>query len=258
MDVARHNRSAWDRLVAAGSPWTVPVTRAHVDAARRGEWSVVLTPVRPVPREWLGELSRARVLCLACGGGQQGPILAAAGADVAVLDNSPAQLAQDRGVAEREGLALRLELGLMHDLSRFADGSFDLVFHPVSNAFVPDVHPVWREAHRVLRPGGRLLAGFCNPVVYLFDSEAEDRGELVLRHSIPYSDLEARTPGEIEQLAAAGTPLEFGHTLEDQIGGQIAAGFAITGFYEDGQPGRLLHGRIPLYGATRAEKRGRR
>ena len=30
-----------------------------------------------------------------------------------------------------------------------------------------------------------------------------------------------------------GEPLEFGHTLEDQIGGQIAVGFVITGFYED-------------------------
>lgn len=32
---------------------------------------------------------------------------------------------------------------------------------------------------------------------------------------------------------AQGRALEFGHTLEEQIGGQIAAGLAITGFYED-------------------------
>ncbi len=59
----------------------------------------------------------------------------------------------------------------MRDLSAFADESFDLVFHPVSNLFVPEVRPVWNEAFRVLRRGGSLLAGFLNPAVYIFDLE---------------------------------------------------------------------------------------
>src|SRR5262249_39665032 len=158
-------------------------------AARRGDWAIVLTPTRPVPRDWFGDLAGRNVLCLASGGGQQGPILAAAGARVVVLDQSPAQLQRDRDVAAREGLSLAAVEGDMRDLSRFADGSFDLVFHPVSNCFVPDVRPVWREAFRVLRPGGALLAGFSNPTLYVFDDALANKGELVVRHAIPYSDL---------------------------------------------------------------------
>ncbi len=41
----------------------------------------------------------------------------------------------------------------MRDLSRFPDASFDIVFHPVSNIFIDDVRPVWKECHRVLRKG---------------------------------------------------------------------------------------------------------
>ena len=135
------------------------------------------------------------MLCLASGGGQQGPVLAAAGATVTVLDNSPRQLAQDRLVADRDGLELTTVLGDMRDLSAFADASFDLVFNPVSNVFCPDLAPVWRECYRVLRPGGELLAGFMNPDVFIFDADAsENRDELVVRHALPYSDLTHLTP----------------------------------------------------------------
>ena len=61
--------------------------------------------------------------------------------------------------------------GDMADLAAFDDESFDLVFHPCSNGFVPDVLPVWREAARVLRTGGTLLSGCINPVIYLFDPD---------------------------------------------------------------------------------------
>src|SRR5262249_679645 len=82
------------------------------------------------------------------------PARAAAGADVPGPANSPAQLRQDRLVAAREGLEVETVEGDMADLSTFADGRFGLVFHPCSNCFVPDVRPIWREAFRVLQPGG--------------------------------------------------------------------------------------------------------
>src|SRR5258705_10204221 len=136
MDVAAYNRDAWDREVEADNPWTRPVSSETVAAARQGDWHILLTPTKPVPRGWFGAPKGADILCLASGGGQQGPVLAAAGAHVTVLDNSPAQLAQDRLVAGRDGLNIRLELGQMDELSRFSDSSFDLIVHPVSNLFV--------------------------------------------------------------------------------------------------------------------------
>lgn len=255
MDVRGHNRDAWDREVARGNEWTVPVGGDVIEAARRGRWEVLLTDTRPVPRAWFPDLNGAEVLCLASGGGQQAPVFAAAGANVTVLDNSPGQLAQDRLVAERESLDLKTVEGDMRDLSGFADGSFDLVFHPVSNLFVPEVRPVWTEAFRVLRGGGTLLAGFLNPVCYVFDRALQDeRGELRVRYSLPYSDAEDLDAEERRRLAEAGEPFEFGHTLEDQIGGQTDAGFLISGLYEDRHRDDVLADHMPTLIATRAIK----
>jgi len=234
MDVREYNREAWDRLVEKKNEWTLPVSREVIEKARRGEWSIVMTPLKPVPRSWFPAFMQGlEILCLASGGGQQGPVLAAAGARVTVLDNSPAQLAQDRLVAEREGLELRLIEGDMRDLSLFEDETFDMIVHPTSNLFVPDVKPVWREACRVLRKGGTLIAGFCNPIMYMFDLKLEQQGILQVKYAVPYSDLEHMHDPDRLEIIGPDEPMEFGHSLEDQIGGQIEAGFVITGFFED-------------------------
>lgn len=256
MDIRAHNRQAWDRAVAEKNPWSIPVTSEVIAAARRGQWSIVLTPVLPVPPGWFPpDLRGVDVLCLASGGGQQGPVLAAAGANVTVYDNSPRQLAQDRFVAQREGLSIRTIEGDMRDLAALADNSFDLVVHPVSNLFVPEVRPVWREAFRVLRPGGGLLSGFLNPVTYIFDIfKADDEGVLEVKYSIPFSDLTSLSDEARQRLVDEGAPLEFGHSLDDQIGGQLDAGFIIAGFYEDRWPDFLLDRYIATFMATRAVK----
>lgn len=253
-DIAAYQREAWDRQVAMGNPWTKPVSAEAIAAARRGEWHIVLAATKPVPADWFGSIAGKRILCLASGGGQQGPILAAAGASVTVLDNSPAQLSQDRLVADRDRLELRLEIGQMDDLTRFPDGSFDLIIHPVSNLFTPQIRPVWRECFRLLCRGGGLLAGFANPAQYMFGPDEIERGNFVVRNSLPYSDLTSRSPESLARFIQAGGPLEWSHSLEDQIGGQIDAGFAITGFYEDRWPEHPLDRYLPTSIATRALK----
>jgi SAM-dependent methyltransferase len=255
MDIRAYNRNAWDKEVERGNRWTIPVTSEEVAAAREGDWSLLLTPTIPVPRSWFPpDLQGIDLLCLASGGGQQGPILAAAGANVTVLDNSPAQLERDRQVAARDALRLLTVEGDMADLQMFQDKSFDLIFHPVSNLFVPDVLPVWREAYRVLRHGGILLAGISNPVMYIFDTFKLGKGELEVKHSLPYSDLDSLNEAERQQWIDQDLPLEFSHTLEEQIGGQLQAGFVLTGFYEDVDPENVLCQYTPLFISTRAVK----
>jgi SAM-dependent methyltransferase len=257
VNVREYNRAAWDRQVESGNRWTVPVDPQTIAAARRGQWQIFLTPTKPVPAAWFPDLPGLDVLCLASGGGQQGPILAAAGARVTVLDNSPRQLAQDRVVAEREGLELRTVEGDMADLHMFTEEQFALIVHPVSNNFVPDVRAVWREAYRVLRRGGALLSGFGNPVIYIFDWPLLEQGLLQVRHRLPYSDLESLSEEEKRHYAQEGQPFEFSHTLEDQIGGQTEAGFLIADFYEDvNLPDEedLLREYMATYIATRALK----
>ncbi len=235
MDVLKYNREAWDAQVEQGNMWTMPVTPDEVAAARQGDWEIIVTPDKPVPRDWFPEkIDGSDILGMASGGGQQGPILAALGANVTIFDNSPNQLGQDQMVAEREGLTIHTVQGDMADMHQLEDASFDLVINPVSTLFVPDVRPVWKEAFRVLRPGGALVTGFCNPAIYIFDIAAsDDRGELLVKHKLPYSDLHSLTNEERKRFSDRNEPLEYSHTLDDLIGGQLDAGFLLAGFYED-------------------------
>jgi SAM-dependent methyltransferase len=250
-----HNQRAWDRLVQKGDPFTIPVEPQVIASTRAGQWQVFLSPTRPVPRAWFGDLPGKDILCLAAGGGQQAPILATLGARVTVLDISSRQLSQDRLVAKRENLEIQTVLGSMSDLSMFADQCFDLIVNPVSNLYIPNLWPVWVECHRLLRPGGSLLAGFMNPAFYIFDRrKMDDEDKLLVRNSIPYSDLDSLTHQELQEMQEKGWPVEFGHSLEDQIGVQISVGFSIAGFYEDRDPRNILSDYMPIYIITRAVK----
>lgn len=254
MNIRDINKEAWDRLVERKNRWTRPVTPEEIAQAGKGKWGLLLTPTKPVPAEWYPELRGLPVLCLASGGGQQGPILAAAGAVVTVFDNSPKQLEQDRLVARRDGLKLTTVEGDMKDLSCFADESFGFIFHPCSNCFCDTIRPVWKEAFRVLKHGGTMVSGFANPLIYLFDPALEKQNVLQLRYKMPFSDRDSLTPDERERYYP-GEPLCFGHTLEDQIAGQTDAGFHIIGLYEDDWGGNQpLDQHIRGFMATRALK----
>lgn len=259
LDILEHNSAAWDRQARQHCEWSRPVDAATIAAARAGDWQVRLTP-GPLPAGWLPEVRGLRILCLASGGGQQAPVLAAAGAEVLVLDASAEQLARDREVAERDGLQLETLQGDMRDLSALADARFDCVFHPISNLYVPDIRPVWRECFRVLRPGGRLLSSFYNPVVFVADRDPRhaEQGLIKPRFTLPYSDLDDLSPEELAAKHERGEALVFGHSLAEQIGGQLEAGFVLRGFHEDAQPNpRFVIDRyLPTFLATWAEKLG--
>jgi SAM-dependent methyltransferase len=256
IDPVAHNRAAWDREVDSGNEWTLPVGPEVIARARAGDWSMVLIGYQPAPRDWFpADLAGTAVLCLASGGGQQGPVLAAAGADVTVFDNSPRQLARDEEVAAREGLAIRTVLGDMRDLSAFPGASFDVVVNPVSNVFCPELAPVWRECFRVLRPGGVLMAGFMNPDIFIFDLTAlDERAEFVVRHAIPFSTLDL--PEDERTRIYGDGAIEYSHTLTEQIGGQLAAGFLLTHLAEAPHHADATARYMPGYIATRAIKPG--
>jgi len=258
MDIRSYNREAWNKEVETGdNRWTQPVSPEIIAKARHGEFSIVLTENIPVPHRWFPRLKGADVLCLAAGGGQQGPVLATLGANITVFDNSTSQLKQDQLVAEREALNLKTLEGDAADLSIFAGESFDLIFNPVSTVFMPDVRVVWRECYRVLRQGGILMTGSMNPVHYIFDLYKMDENILEVRYSIPYSDLTSLSKEDLAEYLEKGLPIEFGHSLTDLLGGQCAAGFVITDMFEDYMLESPLHDYHPSYIATRAVKQNR-
>jgi len=261
MNIYELNKIAWDHAVDEGSnPFTQVVASEKIAAAIKGKWSLYLSEIKPVPMDWFPSLKGLKVLCLASGGGQQAPIFAALGAEVTLLDASPRQLAQDRFVAERNNLTIKLIEGDMADLSAFEDESFDLIFNPVSTLFVPHLESVWRECYRVLRVGSVLMTGFMNPDEFIFDDDALDNeGVFVVKNPLPYIQHETLTQEGLDQRIHNKEMFHFSHTMEAQLGGLIQAGFVITGFYEDrrsdedGNPIRFF---MPTYYVVRAQKMG--
>lgn len=242
------NAKTVDRWNSEGWEWGVPIGHEAYRQALQGRWQVLLTPTKPVPREWFGEMRGKRLLGLASGGGQQMPLFAAAGALCTVLDYSESQLESERMVARREGYPIEIVRADMTEPLPFADGAFDIIFHPVSNCYIEQVEPLWRECSRVLRPGGVLLAGFDNGVNYAYDEDETD-----LCYRLPFNPLRD------EQLYARCIEndwgIQFSHTIEEQIGGQLRAGFRLADIYQDTNgAGRLHEHGVPCYYATRAIK----
>ena len=249
MNYQEINAETIDRWVKDGWEWGRPIDHETYVRAKSGDWNVVLTPTVPVPHAWFGELKGKRILGLASGGGQQMPVFAAIGAVCTVLDYSDAQLASERLVSEREGYEIEIVKADMTKPLPFEDASFDLIFHPVSNCYVREVRLIFRECYRVLKPGGILLCGLDNGINYLFDGEDETR----VVNSLPFDPL--KNPEQMAQLQKDDSGVQFSHTLEEQIGGQLEAGFLLTHLYEDTNgEGRLHELNIPTFLATRAVK----
>ncbi len=253
MTYIEENSKIWDQRSENNDKWSIPVTSEMVKNAKEGIFSIVLTPTKPVPSNWFPKnLSETKILCLASGGGQQGPILAATGADVTVFDNSKKQLEKDEYVAQINHLKIKTVQGNMQDLSVFADESFDCIIHPWSNGYIDNVLPVWKECARVLKKNGLLLAGFGNPIECIFNVIKLEKGIFSVENTIPYADIDHLDDPELKALVECDGYI-WGHTLEDQIQGQIDAGFAIIGFYED-TGGSALDKYIKTSIATKAIK----
>ena len=235
--------------IEGGWQWGMPVSHAVCEQARAGTWGVRLTPTKDMPRTWLPDpLRGTRVLGLAAGGGQQMPVLACAGAVCTVLDFSDRQIETERLVAKREGYSITTVQADMTEPLPFDDESFDVIVHPVSNCYVENVFAVWLECFRVLRPGGRLLSGLDNGFGDIFDDDYEN----VVR-GLPFNPL--RNPDLMDELDVADWGVQFSHTLEDQIRGQLRAGFRLVDCYEDtSASGRLAELNIPTFWATYSEK----
>lgn len=257
MDFITANQKAWDKQAASQQAWSTPVDSQTIEEAKKGDWEIHLTPT-PLNKTWLGDIKGKKILCLASAGGQQGPLLAAAGAIVTVFDLSEKQLEQDSMVAKRNNLALTTVQGDMRHLPIFEDNSFDIIFHPISNLYIPDVNPVWQECFRVLKPQGRLLSSFFNPVVFIDDREKNPAENTIIRprYTMPFSEFENLSQEQIASKQAKQEAFVFGHSLTDLIGGQIQAGFNIAGFQEDWQPNPrfVIDNFLPTFLATLAIK----
>lgn len=244
-----HNSKTIDQWVKEGWEWGQEIDHATWEKAKQGEWSVLLTPTKPVPKDWFCPMQGAKILGLASGGGQQMPIFTALGAECTVLDYSQEQLNKEQLVAQREGYHITMVRADMTKPLPFADGSFDLIFHPVSNCYVKEVRPIWKECFRVLKKGGILLAGFDNGFNYLFAGD----DETTIHYALPFDPLQNQE--QYKDCVEHDDGFQFSHTIEEQIGGQLEAGFLLQGIYQDTNGTGFLHEmNVPTFYATKAIK----
>ncbi|MDD4046961.1 MAG: methyltransferase domain-containing protein [Tissierellia bacterium] len=243
------NSKFFDKWIDEGWEWGQPISHEAFEKAKKGDWFVLLTPTKAVPKEWFCEMKNAKILGLASGGGQQMPIFTALGANCIVLDYSEKQLISEMKVSKRENYEIKAVKADMTKTLPFEDEYFDLIFHPVSNCYIEDVLPVWKECYRVLKKDGILLAGLDNGINFIFDDD-----EITLVHKLPFNPLKDEQLYEFSIKNDWG--IQFSHSIEEQIGGQLKAGFILTDIYEDTNgSGRLHELNAPTFFATRAIKK---
>ncbi len=176
------------------------------------------------------------------------PVFAALGADCTVLDYSRRQLQSEQEFAQQEGYQIEILRASMTERFPFADSTFDLIFHPVSNCYIEDVFHVWQECYRVLKPGGRLMAGLDNGINFMVD-ETEQK----IVHKLPFNPL--LNDRLMVEMQNSNSGVQFSHTLEEQLGGQLKAGFHLLDLYEDTNGSGFLHEQgIPCFWVSLAQK----
>ena len=239
MNEAELNSKAWDWEVGRNNLWTTIVSEEEIEKARNGEIDIWITPEHNVPPAWLEGIKGRKVLLLACGGGQQTPLLAAAGAEVTNVDISPLQIEQDRKALEKYGLKADARVGDMRNLSFLEDECVDYVICPHSLNFISSLDEFYSESYRVLKKGGKFLFGAANPVLYMFDDKCETR-KLKVKYTIPFSDETSLSHRELEKRLRKNDTVEYSHTLNDIIGKALKKGFTMKDFYSDGSLAEIV------------------
>ena len=126
------NSKFFDKWIDEGWEWGQPISHEVFEKAKKGDWFVLLTPTKAVPKEWFCEMKNAKILGLASGGGQQMPIFTALGANCIVLDYSEKQLISEMKVSKRENYEIKAVKADMTKTLPFEDEYFDLIFHPLN------------------------------------------------------------------------------------------------------------------------------
>ena len=215
-----HNKAAWNRLAQNQDRLARP--------ARDEDFADPLASVDGPG--WLGgNIQGKNVLCLAAGGGRQGPIYAAAGARVTVVDISPVMLELDRQVAQQRGLKLTTVEASMDHLVGLEDASFDIVIHPVSTCYVPDVRSVYREVARVTVGGGLYISQHKQPTSLQTSLQPGPAGYTL---DFSYYRQQPLPTDHAPNLIREQGTLEYIHRWEMLLGEMCRAGFSIEGLTE--------------------------
>ncbi len=148
-----------------------------------GNWGISETELGLLPPD----MTRMRAVELGCGTGYVSAWMARRGASGTGIDASQRQLATARRLAQAHGVHLELVHGDA-EATPFDGGSFDFAISEYGAATWCDPYRWIPEAHRLLRPGGRLVFLGMHPVALLC-SPANGSGPLATALERPYFGL---------------------------------------------------------------------
>jgi SAM-dependent methyltransferase len=209
------NRDHWDKWAHT---WVEGGERAWVADVTWGMWRIPEAELNLLPEDMNG----MRAIELGCGTGYISAWMIRRGADVVGIDNSEQQLATARRLAEEHGVELELIHGNAETVP-YPGESFDFAVSEYGAAIWADPYVWIPEAHRLLRPGGRLVFLGNHPFVMLpQDTSADEPVTLELMnpyfgmHRIDWDDGEDR--GTVFNL-----PISEWMRLFDDVGFDVVA-----------------------------------
>lgn len=234
MDYLSVNRAAYDKLVRDGAVFA----RCASDEECRNPLGTLDS------RGWLPKsVVGLNVLCLAAAGGWQAILYATAGAKVTVVDLSPEMLALDHREAKKRSLSIQLIEGSMDKLEMLGDARFDIVHHPVSTCYVPQVQPVFDEVGRVLKDDGIYISQHKTPTS-LQIVDRNERDQYIIGLSYYH---EGALPRVNDQAYRESGAVEYLHRWEQIVGGICRSNMVIEALSEpkrgnpDAKPGDFRH-----------------
>ncbi len=159
-DHVAENRCFWDE---AAPHWVVRGERNWARCEPEwGGWDVPESSLRMLPVDMAG----LDAIELGCGTAYVGAWMARRGARVVGIDNAANQLATARRLAAEHGVELTLVHGSAEAVP-WPDASFDFAISEYGAAIWCDPYAWIPEAHRLLRPGGRLVFLGTSPLALL-------------------------------------------------------------------------------------------
>lgn len=179
--------------------------------------------------EWMqtaiGNIAGQTVIDLGCGEGRFSRMLAGRGAQVVGIDCCERFI----GYASEHAVGGdRYQLGVMEDLSAFAEQSFDLAVSYISLVDVPNLSLVAREVYRVLRRGGRFVVCNIQPMCTAGNRWVNNKQGRKLHYLLDdYFD-----EGTREMPMCGGVVVNYHRTLSTLLNSFLQAGFSLTNLLE--------------------------
>jgi SAM-dependent methyltransferase len=181
----------------------------------------------------IGRVGGKRLLELGCGTGETAVAFARQGATVIGVDGSPDHIAAARAAAEAAEVRLELHAGDLADLAFLRADSIDVAYSAGALAGVEHLDRLFRQVHRVLRPGAPFAFSLPHPVALAVATE-DAEGTLPMGRT--YVERSYFDDAKVDIGGADEVQLVSRHRLSAVFTALVRAGFRVDALVEPEPP----------------------